>query len=87
MSICRCKIHERRWDSDTEEACPECAPVVGALRDKAYEIESFLNQMTNLSDDGFTMTKTMFPLVFEILSDNLKNLNKKINKMNQTMFG
>jgi len=86
MSICRCQTHDITWDSDFKESCPKCAPTNYALYDGVDEIDKFLEYMSELSNKGFKTKREDFPLVFEILSGNMKKLNKKIQKINEKMF-
>ena len=81
MSICRCLIHDKPWDSDIMEECPDCSSKIAELEERRDEFKRFLAGMRKLS------MVEHFPRVENMLIDNIKIIGEEIKLIQNKMMG
>ncbi len=82
MSICRCSKHDKNWDSDLHELCPDCQPEYDTFAENRIEIEALLDRI----EQNYAQTGEM-EFSMKILKEKLYDIDKELKSINKQAFG
>lgn len=80
MSICRCKIHDKKWDSDFLECCPGCEGHLVSLKNLEHQFSSFIQSCKSYlpEDDN--------EKVYKYLENRLFDIREEIKELREDMY-